>query len=152
MSEEKEAQIIKLKINVKKPVKQVEIIRVPQKTYNIIRSFVESSSCSKYSWNHGYRIDNTIFFIKPGKWILTIWTNSEIEKLPHTHPAIVDLSDVVTITADKLLMIKYVSKVFDLEKDDLRAYAITSDVPFAYPITLYNIVSKINEYVDVEFD
>ncbi len=84
--------------------------------------------------------------------MLTIYTNEQVEKYSYTHPAVVDLSDVVTLTADKLLMIKYVSKVFDLEKDDLRAYAITSDVPFAYPITLYSIISKIREYADVEFD
>jgi len=144
---------IKIQVRVKKEVEEVKVFKVSKKVYNIIRSFLESSSKPNYSWNRGYKLDNTIYFVKPGKWTLTVWVDSEVEKeAPNVHPAVVDISDVVTITADGLLMIRGVDKVFDLEKDDLRAYAVTADVPYAYPITLDNVVAKIREYVDVEFE
>ncbi len=143
---------IKIQVRVKKEVEEVKVFKISKKAYNIIRSFVESSPKTCYSWNRGYKLGNTIYFVKPGKWTLTIWVDSEIEKeAPNVHPAVVDVSDVVTITADGLLMLRGVDKVFDLETDDLRAYAVTADVPYAYPITLCTIVAKINEYVDVEF-
>ena len=141
-------------IKVKKPVEEVKVIELPPKAYNVIRSFVESSSKEVYEWNRGYRLGKEIMFIKKGKWriIINEVTEEELSKLSENMRMVaVDLSNVIKIEIDRNknhYIVINGSKEYTKE-DRYRIAFISSLVVYARPILLNEILEKISEYVEI---
>jgi hypothetical protein len=141
-------------VKVKKPVEEIEVIELPPKAYNVIRSFVESSSKEGYEWNKGYRLGGKVMFVKKGKWMLTVdeITEEELNKFSENmRVVIVNLSNVVKIEIDRdknrYIVINGGNEF--TEKDRYRVAFISSLVAYARPILLNEILEKINEYVEI---
>jgi len=156
---------------VRKKLLEAVMVEVSKELYRTIRSFVESSSKSKYSWNTGINYTNSLVkFVKPGKWELTVdllpeirgdiydcpvWLRSLIgtgregvtvcfrkEEDPVYHTPTVNM--YINVAGD---FVRFES-VEDLE---LHRYVIyNKEVMFVRPITLYEIIKAINDYVDIE--
>jgi len=154
---------------VRKELREAKIIEVTPDLYRAVRSFVESSTKPKYSWNTGIKSGNTIMFIKPNKWELTvdlsiripeqlecpIWLRSLLQTWKGIHICFKKEKDPI-YNRDVINM--YVSfdplhepvKFESLDDFNLYLYSIYSPVMFARHITLHEIVQKINKFVDLE--
>jgi hypothetical protein len=147
---------------IKKPVEEVQVIKIDPSTYNVIRSFVESSTHPSYSWNKGYRVGNKIIFRKHDKWILEVNELSD-EVLSHEmfkegkmgQHIVMLYNDprfgfFVTKYIDRIVYeLKYRGGRIEVEKEeDLMKYAIVADVLYARPIILMEVVEKIRGYVE----
>ena len=141
-------------IKVKKPVEEVNVVELPPRIYNIIRSFVESSSKEVYEWNKGYKLGGKVMFIKRGKWVLTIneVTEEELNELSENmRIIIVSLNNIVKIDMDRnknCYIVINGSKEYT-EEDRYRVAFISSLVVYARPILLNEILEKISEYVEI---
>jgi len=143
------------RIAIKKPIKELKILEVRKKTYNIIRSFVESSSKLEYEWNTGIKINNKVVFTKTGKWRLIIDLEHNVVILEdyNTRDTVLELNAVTR----KLTIYNLIDK--PLEEFDLlellntekkhEIAVINRDVMFARPILLSEILDKLFEYVEV---
>ncbi len=141
-----------IKIEIKKPVEEVRVVEIEPRIYNMIRSFVESSSKPKYLWNRGYRIGNTVIFTKDGKWQLEVMVSiprEEFDKCGESeHAIIVDLNRTLHIYRDCRKY--YVSiRQYEFSFDDAYRVAFTSNMPFARPILLAEIIDRILDYVSL---
>ncbi len=141
-------------IKVKKPVEEVKVIELPPKAYNIIRSFVESSSKEEYEWNKGYKLGGKVMFIKRGKWVLTVneVTEEELNKFSENmRLVVVNLNDIVKIEMDRnknCYIVINGSKEYT-EEDRYRVAFISSLVVYTRPILLNEILEKVSEYVEI---
>ncbi len=137
-------------VKIKKPVEEIEVIELPPKAYNVIRSFVESSEKEEYEWNKGIKLGKEIIFEKRGKWRLVVreYTLDEIRSLPsNTTVCVIDLENVLRVSIDKELSIRVTIDKYEFTLDNKVAF--TGNVLFARPILLSEIMRKISEYVEI---
>ncbi|PNV81474.1 MAG: hypothetical protein C0179_02520, partial [Fervidicoccus sp.] len=149
-------------VQIKKPIEEIQVVKVDPDTYNTLRSFVESSTKPGYSWNKGYKLGNKVIFRKHDKWILEIVEPTE-ELLNHEmfkegkigHYIVLVYNDprfgfFIAKYIDKIVYeLKYKGGKIEIEKEeDLMKYAIVADVLYARPIILMEVVEKIREYVE----
>ncbi len=161
MSTEPKREIIKVEI--KKPVREVKITSVEKWVYNTIRSFVESSSKETYEWNIGTKLGNRVEFEKPTKWLLRIYTEISVDEEVRqgiVRPIIAAISDS---RGRDVLYIAYRQNEFETWwemvigdskyriNSDLKYEAIDAKVPFSRPIVLSAVVGKICEYANFPF-
>jgi len=133
------------------------IIRVEPKVYNVLRSFLYSSTKDKYSWNIGVVLPNShvVEFVKQGKWILNINHKSAIlfDK-NYKQVLLVEPFRYILETNDSYfeeLRDRVVLTVKDgsyEEVEDLQTTYIIPEppVPFYLPLPLSQIVDKTKIY------
>jgi len=139
-------------LSIIKPVEEARIITLEPKVYSIIRSFVESSEKPEYVWNKGIKVGEKIVFTKPGKWVLEVFTQPPQDG--PFEPFIVCLEPAgigVTVRGNLI--------IYDVEGDAVRVPVsdieallktyVTANVPFAIPISLWDILKKIRTYVEI---
>ncbi|MGC9050619.1 hypothetical protein [Pyrobaculum sp.] len=143
-----------IKLEILKPVRNLEIHNVSRQVYNTLRSFVESSDKSTYPWNVGIWINSdTVVFEKRNKWKLYVYPHYGYFKLYNWRGDLV--VDGSRKENDRLMI--YINThnggdiSVDAYSDDLYFIAITSDVPFARPIRLLEIIEKLCEYARFPF-
>jgi hypothetical protein len=141
-----------VKIEIKKPVEEVQVVELEPRVYRVIRSFVESSDKDEYPWNRGYRLGNTVIFVKEGKWQLEIAVSIPKEELDKCnadkYAVIVSLNRVLHVyreCGEYVISIKQ----YEFKFSDAYRVAFTSNVPFARPILLAEIISRISDYVSL---
>jgi hypothetical protein len=126
-------------------VVRAEVHEVSRACYNVIRSFVESSTRDEYIWNIGVIVGKVALFKKPGRWALEIYPEEGVVLLRGRRGIAfsveVDLPLVRVKACDMLF------EVTDLAK--LLPIYFTSDVPYAEPVSLYDVVRKVLAYRDV---
>jgi len=156
-----QTQIIKPYIM--KSVIDLQVVEVPKHVYNTIRSFVDSSSRSDYPWNVGIRYGNTVKFVKPGKWTLIIYLNQQFPLTENERTTIVELLSPYRRTVLELMINgkgQIVLSIKGLKVDGIETEFIVDDMlqlltvaiinkecGFARPITIYEIILKLREYV-----
>jgi hypothetical protein len=160
---------VKVKVEevIRKEVKEAKVVEVPADLYRAIRSFVESSPKPKYPWNTGINYTNTIKFVKPDKWELEIELKSEIRedlygcpiRLKSLNPPgdchhicfKIEKDPIYNRPVINMYVLPELVKFENVDDIELHKYVVYSkDVPFARPITLHEIVKRINHYVDIE--
>ena len=149
-----------VRIEVKKPVRSVPSILVPTPTYNAIRSFVESSENPKYEWNIGLKVDNRIIFRKRGKWTLEIFPDAA-EELADEPESITAMSvAILSSWRGEEILTLFIDRqgyfYFDIQSRRINpriewCILPDSDVPFARPILLSEVVSKLETYISMPF-
>ncbi len=147
--EENEKEVIEII----KPIQDIKVVEINKKAYNVIRSFVESSDKDIYPWNKGYRLGNTVFFIKDGKWRLEIYTVKEkdIRELEDNRLAIIaSLDDVIRIAIDNKFNVKIYVEHKEFDSTDMYSVAFISNVQFSRPIMLSEIIEKLEEYFRIK--
>jgi hypothetical protein len=161
-----ETQLIKSKTK----LELIRVIRINPGLYKAIRSFVESSLKPDYTWRLGYMTEDAIFWIKEGKWKLTIFKNGKVtidgEKLPVVGiykvidskiPIFGSLSghgasrslDFVIIKDVGIAVLNPVPSIVTLVFTREAPIGFISDVPFARPITVREILDTLSEYVEI---
>ena len=133
-------------IRIKKPVRDIKMIKVSKHTYNVIRSFINSSSKDIYPWNTGVKVNNRVVFMKPGKWNLIIYLGShDGEKII---AELVSRGDVLQLSFKKLWIDSYDFDITDLMTLISTAIIPNDYVPYAEPVLLIDVVEKLREYID----
>ncbi|MEM1599142.1 MAG: hypothetical protein QXI07_11635 [Pyrobaculum sp.] len=125
-----------------KKVIEMRRLEVPPKCYSTIRSFVESSNKDKYTWNTGIATNNKIQFIKMYKWILVVDADG-IKLLRYK-----DNTTVLYIPSRGTNIIDVCRHELSTDGLSPLSTVITSDVPAAREIYLYEVMNKISEYID----
>jgi len=125
-----------------------EVLRVEKETYNIIRSFVESSTKAQYSWNVGILRGNVAIFEKPGKWELVV---EIIPNRPEKRAMLTARHTFIKVDIEpgfKIIGLEHELWVRDI--NDAKKFDIipSEDVPYARPISLAELLNKIMMYVD----
>jgi len=119
-------------------------VKLPSKTYNTIRSFVESSTSPKYLHNIPVRgIDGTIKFFKAEKWIVALEVNWAYL---YTWEG-----DLVAIYTPSTIYLLFNGKkmTYDYAKYPMLTYVVnfTSDVPFARHIMLHELIKAFEKKI-----
>jgi len=129
-------------IQIKKQVKEALVLKVEKSTYNIIRSFVESSAKQEYVWNTGIKVGDKTVFIKPGKWVLEVYADRVV---------LVGRNIEMEIDQKQLRIGNLVFDLQKLKENAIEAMStfIVADVPFSRPISLNEILEKVREYVEI---
>ena len=149
-----------IRVKIKKKIESAVIHKVSKRTYNVIRSFVESSSKERYHWNIGIKVNNVVRFVKEGRWALEV-ASLEVPIERGVGAVVAHLSGVVKIIAmpteerraQLLMEVKGVDKRFDINDAlELRKHYVVADTLFAYPISLHDVLMKMLEYVEFEFE
>lgn len=142
-----------ISVSDEKQIIEAKVHKIPRHTYNIIRSFIESSDKPKYVWNVGIKLENSITFTKPGKWRLVVFLPSPQDNQEEKIYSVIEL---LTETGKTSFVIwsNGELEVGDIKvktDDDLSLLStfITSDVPFAYPISFYAIVRKVQSFAQI---
>ncbi len=160
----------KIYVEVRKPTIEVGVVAIPKKLYNLIRSFVESSSKSEYSWNEGYRLGNVVTFRKKGKWVLEIYTeasepgNGQGTVIASLAGNCVDVNVVVWkardiervtkieqsyLNPDDLICTYEIDKIHYTSEDAYTiAFVPDKEVPYARAILLAEVIEKFREYFE----
>jgi hypothetical protein len=122
-----------------------ETIYVSKETYNTIRSFVESSLRTKYSFNVGVCKNNIAIFEKKGKWRLIIAPKKVVLCYNRTS---------VRINFNTCIEIDLDGYISCMHESELKKYNIMPDVsvPYAKPISLYDLISKVLVYYEAGQD
>ncbi len=142
-------------IEIRKPVKKLEKISVTKQVYNTLRSFVESSNKETYEWNIGVWISrDTVLFEKRPKWKLYIYSDGNFKLYSWKDNLIMDMAKKVE--NDRLMVYINIygnnTLSFDVyNENELRTKAIITNMPFAGPIRLIEIINKLCEYAKFEF-
>lgn len=127
-----------------KDVVEMRKIEVSPKCYSTIRSFVESSSSSKYPWNIGIATNNKIYFVKPYRWILIIGETG-IELIRYK-----DRTTVLHIPNRDTNTINICGHEIALTEEIVQlSTVIVSSTLFAKEIPLSLIMDKIREYINI---
>ncbi|MEM1598735.1 MAG: hypothetical protein QXI07_09530 [Pyrobaculum sp.] len=125
-----------------KKVVEMNILKISPKCYSTIRSFIESSKKEEYTWNIGIATNNKIYFIKEGKWLLVI-EETGIKLVRYK-----DNTPVMYVSNDSIDSINVCGHQVPIDAISQLSTVITSDVPAARGIYLYELVRKISEYID----
>ena len=125
-----------------KKVVEMNILKISPKCYNVIRSFIESSKKEEYTWNIGIATNNKIYFIKEGKWLLVI-EETGIKLVRYK-----DNTPVMYVSNDSIDSINVCGHQVPIDAISQLSTVITSDVPAAREIYLYEVMNKISEYID----
>ena len=121
-------------------VVEAKIIELPKSIYNTLRSFVESSLKEKYPWNVGVRLENIVKFIKSGKWQLEI-------NVENNNVALLDRQGRPIVIYERPKLTVYFND-FDINNyTDLLVTHFYADVPYAEPIQLAEIYSRLVYYI-----
>jgi len=121
------------------------LIKIPARAYRAVRSFVESSLKDEYSWNVGVLHGNVATFTKHGKWTLRTFTEGGLSVRALHLP---DGSLIVKYNTRALTVIASNEIVIDCDKPDLHTYFLvpSEEVPFARPISVAELIDKLNKY------
>jgi len=160
---------VKVKVEevIRKEVKEAKVVEVPSAIYRAIRSFVESSGKQKYAWNTGINYGDSVKFIKSEKWELEINLKAEIREDLYDCPIMlkslnppgdchhicfkIEKDSIYNKPVINMYVLPEFVKFESVDDIELHKYVIYSkDVPFARPITLHEVVKRINHYVDIE--
>ena len=163
---------------VKAEIRETTVVDVSKELYRTVQSFVNSSSKPIYTWNVGVRIGNKAFFVKPSRWVLEVDLNPEVMPhenyvaLPIRLVSLIGNCEI-DIGFKYARYVDYVqpdvkTEIRIIDRDgktrhvvdfdvinyewslELRATALyNKDVIYSYPIRLINIVSRINDYVNL---
>jgi hypothetical protein len=163
---------------VKAEIRETTVVDVSKELYRTVQSFVNSSSKPIYTWNVGVRIGNKVVFVKPSKWVLEVDLNPEVMPhenyvaLPIRLVSLIGNCEIDIgfkyaryadyVQPDVKTEIRIIDRdgktrhVVDFDvinyewSLELRATALyNKDVIYSYPIRLINIVSRINDYVNL---
>jgi len=118
-----------------------KVLYVNSKFYSTLRSFLESSLKDEYPWNTGIILPMThnALFVKKGKWVLNIDHRSSVL---FTY----DWKQVISVMPGAIYLSTTESEYCEVE-DTATTFVLPKDpLPFAIPINLGDIVSKIQEY------
>jgi len=126
-----------------------EVLRVDKETYNVIRSFVESSTKIQYPWNVGILRGDVAIFEKPGKWELTV---EIIPGRPEKRATLIARNVFIKVDIEPGFKVTglaerelWVRDINDAKKFDI---VPAEDVLYARPISLAEFLNKIMMYVD----
>jgi len=121
------------------------LIKIPAQAYRAVRSFVESSLKDEYPWNIGVNLNGTAVFTKPNKWVLRCWRDNS--GIPHRSLESPDGTTVISVDADCIVNVINCHPI-NLSKPEFHTYFLVpdSDVPYAYPISLKDVVDKMLLY------
>ena len=117
-----------------------EAVKVKNSIYNTLRSFVESSESEEYHWNKGCRIGNEIVFTKYKHWVLVIKENEVTLFTPHREECVL----VFHPLTNEMLIDEKVKWKFD---DGELLIVPKTEVPFARPISIYEVLEKLEHYL-----
>jgi hypothetical protein len=161
---------------IRKEVKEVRVIEVSKQLYRTVESFIASSNKEGYFWNTGFKLGNTVEFVKPGKWVLTVSLYPEI-MLDQTYLSCpIELRSLLGNVKVAICFgyyfryenygisdVKAVMEIDDINLHEnfefsiayewdssLRTVAVyNKDVPYSYPILLFDIIDRINDFVNL---
>jgi len=121
------------------------LLKIPARAWRAVRSFVESSLKDIYSWNIGVEFDGVAVFTKANKWVLRCWRDNS--GLSHRSLELADGTVVVSVDADCIVNVTGAHPV-SLSRPEFHTYFLVpdSDVPYAYPISLKDVVDKMLLY------
>jgi hypothetical protein len=117
------------------------IVRVEPKIYNVLRSFLESSTKDEYSWNVGIVLPNShvVEFVKQDKWILNI-----------NHGSIIlqdsKYNQVLLIEGGRSTLTIKPGVYEDVENPDITYILPDPPVPYYIPLNLRDIMEKVEIY------
>ncbi|MEM3457639.1 hypothetical protein [Thermofilum sp.] len=133
-----------------KKVVEMRRLEISAKCYNVIRSFVESSRKEEYTWNIGIIVANKIQFIKMHKWVLVVDPDGIklLRYKDYTTGADSATAAVLYISRNNTDVINICGHQVPIDAISQLSTVITSDVPAARGIYLYELVRKISEYID----
>jgi hypothetical protein len=119
---------------------------VDKQAYNMIRSFVESSTKPAYQFNIGICRNNVAIFEKKNRWKLTVMPKKIVLHDRRVSVYINFNSNCIEIDLGG-------QKICVCE-DELKEYDIVPDaeIPYMKPISLYDFVGKILVYYEVAQD
>jgi hypothetical protein len=153
---------------------EVHQLTVSKILYNALRSFVASSLKEGYPWNTGFYeefstreklgvleplevnvFEKRVTFEKEGRWKLVIsrktydcpWGPEAEERIvlesrdPTKATLVVEKGKLILINGEKRLE-------FPLSYAELKRTRLIADVPFAVSVSLYEVVEKIDVYVE----
>jgi len=125
-------------------VVRAQVHEVEPVCYNVIRSFHESSTRDEYIWNTGVIVGKVALFKKPGKWTLEVYPDEGAVVLRGRRGI------VLSVEVDQpLVRVKACDMLFEVtDLGDLLPVYFTSDVPYAVPVSLYDVVTKALKYKD----
>jgi hypothetical protein len=118
---------------------------VDKQTYNTIRSFVESSTKTIYSFNIGVCRNGVVVFRKKSKWRLTITPKRVVLR---------DHRVSIYITFNSCIEIDFGEQKICVHESELKEYDIVPSerTPYMKSISLYDFVNKILVYYEVAQD
>jgi len=140
------------------------IVSVDRMCYNVVRSFVESSTRLIYPWNYGIAIaENVVVFRKQGKWELTVeetqgdWIYRRELRLAGKHGVVITMevtSHTTTVVVCNKVEFSPIDKFVFVEGKEvdmprpiiLDTVCIDADVPYSRPISLSEITRKLYYY------
>ena len=124
-------------------------LKVDKKTYNVIRSFVESSTKTQYPWNIGILRNNIAVFEKAGKWTLIV---EMIQNRPEKRATLTARNVFIEIDIEPGFKIIGLTEheLWIRDTNDAKKFDIVpaEDVLYARPISLTELLNKIMIYVD----
>jgi len=133
--------------NKSKPiVVDAERIEVSKRLYNTVRSFMDSSLKSKYSWNVGVHLCKTVMFRKYNRWILVADENGIV-----LHCGYFEVTCDVIWDGNKV-HIHDRGKIIDIDiTEQPFKYFIVPDeeVPYAAPISVFDLAEKLRMYFTI---
>ena len=149
---------------VQTPTERIRMVKLSTIMYRTIRSFVESSIKPSYEWRTALEYPEAWIWRKEGKWMLTVYRNVGIvkaEELPvrgifkvtsNITPFAVlsngneEVWFIVLHNMDVGLL--YNGKVMlAFTKDAPVAFIPSVPVPYARPISIYEVIDVLNHYV-----
>jgi len=126
-------------------VVRAQVYEVEGVYYNALRSFIESSTRDEYIWNTGVIVGKVTLFKKPGKWTLEVYPDEGAVVLRGRRGI------VLSVEVDlPLVRVKACDMLFEVtDLAELLPIYFTSNVPYAVPVSLYDVVTKVLRYKDV---
>jgi hypothetical protein len=117
---------------------------IDKEIYNILRSFVESSTKPIYPHNIGIVRDNVIVFEKRGKWRLAIEVQRRVAVLTARR---VRVEFTIEPTCYR---VAFNDQQFCVNTKEAKGYDIlpNDEIPYARPINMSNIIDKFLVYMD----
>jgi hypothetical protein len=134
-------------------VVDAKILELGSSQYNIIRSFYESSLKDCYQWNVGIKLPmtHTVMFRKAGKWVLSINHYSALlcSDAVHGIGFPVGIWVIVNYTHHRGRITINTNKTEYVDVEDPDITYVTAGVPYAYPISIRDLIDKLKIYIDV---
>ena len=144
-------------LHVLKPVVEAKVYSVPGYVYSALRSFTESSDKSKYPWNTGVKVGETVIFTKIGRWTLCIYLHLpgvEASSIAELCAAVKPHKPVLVLWSNGKMEVSTATQSITVDFTDdyqLLSIFITSDVPFANPVSLYEVKEKLQRFFKAYF-
>ena len=121
---------------------ELRVRKVEPWRYNVLRSFVESSTSPSYTHNIPFKEEGKVLFFKPGKWILTVY--------PEQGKAVLTTDEGLhVITYDYLNHKLCYAENECIEAGKIEAIEPDAKVSFSKRIYTFLVVEKMNHYLDL---